>query len=161
MKGQMSRLLLILTFAAGLALVAEKPTQATLFSGDILHAGQCNWSPSGTRALCLYSHNFNDMGLQYDVTSSWCNGTYTGWKSHFDAYYHCGGQGTHVNQWAPASANAQADVQGDGNFVLYNGPGSYAVWATNTGGYDGAQVDPLDDYNLVVYYNGSPVWSLR
>jgi len=40
-------------------------------------------------------------------------------------------------------------MQADGNLVLY-APGSVPIWASNTAGNDGAQLDMQTDGNLVV-----------
>jgi hypothetical protein len=53
-----------------------------------------------------------------------------------------------------------ATMQGDGNFVVYPGPGIPAAWATNTPGYPGAWFAVQDDGNLVVYDGGGiPRWA--
>jgi len=50
-------------------------------------------------------------------------------------------------------------MQGDGNLVLY-APGNAAIWASNTGGHNGAWLSMQGDGNLVVVApNGSPLWA--
>lgn len=50
-------------------------------------------------------------------------------------------------------------MQGDGNLVLY-APGNAAIWATNTGGHNGAWLSMQGDGNLVVVApNGTPLWA--
>ena len=51
-------------------------------------------------------------------------------------------------------------MQGDGNFVLYNG--TRAVWASGTAGRAGAVLAVQDDGNVVIYAPGPrPVWATR
>jgi hypothetical protein len=52
----------------------------------------------------------------------------------------------------------QAAMQGDGNFVVYDGGGN-PVWDSGTAGNPGAHVIMQDDGNLVVYQGGTPLWS--
>lgn len=64
--------------------------------------------------------------------------------------------------WATNTAGAgtaQAIMQRDGNFVLYDTKGR-PVWATNTLDASGAYFAVQDDGNLVVYTSsGKPVWA--
>ncbi len=57
--------------------------------------------------------------------------------------------------------NAQlAIMQGDGNFVLYDGLAAQAFWWTGSNGYPGAYLVMQDDGNLVVYSaEGTAVWA--
>ena len=57
------------------------------------------------------------------------------------------------------SAATEAIMQGDGNLVLYSSSGS-AVWATGTSGNDGAYLDVQNDGNVVIYSAaGAALWS--
>lgn len=47
-------------------------------------------------------------------------------------------------------------MQGDGNFVVYNG--GAAKWNSRTNGFSGAALVLQDDSNLVIYSSGHPVW---
>ena len=64
--------------------------------------------------------------------------------------------------WSAGTAgksSANAIMQGDGNFVVYNTSGS-AVWASNTAGNAGASLTVQDDGNTVIYSaSGAALWS--
>ncbi|KAA2241439.1 hypothetical protein F0L74_16190 [Chitinophaga agrisoli] len=68
----------------------------------------------------------------------------------------------HVARWATATDGQQVDIaemQGDGNFVMY-GPGHSYVWDSATDQRPGAFLVLQDDGNLVIYDgNGAPLWS--
>ena len=49
-------------------------------------------------------------------------------------------------------------MQDDGNFVLY-GLNGEPVWASNTGGFPGANLAVQDDGNMVVYQDGQALWA--
>jgi hypothetical protein len=49
-----------------------------------------------------------------------------------------------------------AEMQGDGNFVVYTGDGG-APWATNTDGYPGAVLTVSDDGSVSIYIPGGPL----
>jgi hypothetical protein len=48
----------------------------------------------------------------------------------------------------------RADMQGDGNFVLYNNA-NFASWSSGTAGNPGARLAMQDDRNLVIYTPGN------
>jgi hypothetical protein len=53
-----------------------------------------------------------------------------------------------------------AVMQGDGNFVVYRGPGLAAVWATDTASYPGSRFLVQNDGNLVIYdASNVPRWA--
>jgi hypothetical protein len=55
--------------------------------------------------------------------------------------------------------SAEAIMQGDGNFVIYDRSGS-ALWASNTADHPGAHLAIQDDGNLVVYdVSGVALWA--
>lgn len=57
------------------------------------------------------------------------------------------------------SGAVKADMQSDGNFVLYKATGE-AAWDANTDDHPGATLKLQDDRNLVVYApNGDALWS--
>ncbi|MEX1140719.1 MAG: peptidoglycan DD-metalloendopeptidase family protein, partial [Thermoleophilaceae bacterium] len=59
-----------------------------------------------------------------------------------------------------ASGRFRAVMQGDGNFVVYDG--STALWSSRTNGHPGSRVVMQGDGNLVVYSKGGrALWSSR
>ena len=163
MARQFRPAVIALAFVIGLVAAATGATvHASLFPGDSITHNNCDYSPSGTKALCMhtYSFSFGDA-LDFNNGGSWCGGAYSGWYSIFDGSYSCGGRGSHSSQVVGASATGEADMQSDGNFVLYSAPSGSSRWSTNTGGHtNNPEIDPQDDGNLVVYENGTPIWSL-
>jgi hypothetical protein len=66
-----------------------------------------------------------------------------------------------TNTWTqPSSLRPnRADMQSDGNFVLYNS-GNFPSWASGTDGNAGARLDMQDDRNLVIYAADSrAIWA--
>ncbi len=66
-----------------------------------------------------------------------------------------------TNTWTlPATARpVRADMQQDGNFVLYNSTNNPA-WSTDTWNHPGAKLVLQDDRNLVIYDpNNRPLWA--
>src|SRR5687767_14878107 len=53
----------------------------------------------------------------------------------------------------PGRTPGRAIMQGDGNFVVYDGVGALA-WASGTAGHDGACLAVQNDGNCVLYHNG-------
>lgn len=65
-----------------------------------------------------------------------------------------------TNTWnlPPALRPIRADMQQDGNFVLYSNTG--AQWASNTWNNPGSRLVMQDDRNLVIYDpNNRPIWA--
>jgi cell wall-associated NlpC family hydrolase len=60
--------------------------------------------------------------------------------------------------WASGGqgAGARAAMQGDGNFVIYNG--STPKWSSNTADFPGASLRLQDDGNLVIYHQAHAIW---
>jgi surface antigen/chitodextrinase len=68
------------------------------------------------------------------------------------------GQSLHPGQYLLSPHGAYRLVmQGDGNLVEYQG--GTALWASNTGGDNGAVADMQSDGNLVIYLNGVAKWA--
>src|SRR5947208_9888821 len=67
-----------------------------------------------------------------------------------------------TNTWTlpPWLRPNRADMQSDGNFVLYNNA-NFPGWASGTDGQPGARLVLQDDRNLVIYSAGTPqaIWS--
>lgn len=56
------------------------------------------------------------------------------------------------------SGAVRANVQEDGNFVLYKDDNS-PVWASETSGNSGVRLTVQDDRNVVLYAGDKPVWA--
>jgi LysM repeat protein len=56
------------------------------------------------------------------------------------------------------SGAVRANVQEDGNFVLYKDDNS-PVWASKTSGSSGVRLTVQDDRNVVLYAGDKPVWA--
>ncbi|MFD6896004.1 LysM peptidoglycan-binding domain-containing protein [Rhodococcus sp. NPDC060086] len=56
------------------------------------------------------------------------------------------------------SGAVRANVQEDGNFVLYKNDNS-PVWASETSGNSGVRLTVQDDRNVVLYAGSKPVWA--
>ncbi|MFD6858302.1 LysM peptidoglycan-binding domain-containing protein [Rhodococcus sp. NPDC060090] len=56
------------------------------------------------------------------------------------------------------SGAVRANVQADGNFVLYKADNS-PVWASGTSGNSGVRLTVQDDRNVVLYAGSKPVWA--
>ncbi|MEE2060837.1 LysM peptidoglycan-binding domain-containing protein [Rhodococcus artemisiae] len=56
------------------------------------------------------------------------------------------------------SGAVRANVQEDGNFVLYKADNS-PVWASETSGSSGVRLTVQDDRNVVLYAGSKPVWA--
>jgi len=149
---------LVLCFVAAIAMMSSQRLDATLYPGDKLTVSgtNCHYSPNGLRALCVGIPPVGG-GLKYVLY--WNENSFPSWYSDADANWP--GPGTHTGHSMDATSNASAEMQSDGNFVLYTGPGGSAVWSTNTSGHTNNPVfEPQDDGNLVLYENGLPIWAL-
>lgn len=65
--------------------------------------------------------------------------------------------------WSSVTAGLDTstlNMQTDGNLVLY-GPSSQVYWYSDTAGYPGAWAAMQDDCNFVVYFGGTPLWSIE
>ncbi|HVK23335.1 MAG TPA: LysM peptidoglycan-binding domain-containing protein [Actinokineospora sp.] len=103
-----------------------------LDSGLSLTVGQQLTSPNGKHALKLQSDG--NLVLSSDGAAVWASGT-------------------------DGSGAVRADMQADGNFVLYKDGGD-AVWATQTGGTGGASLVVGDDRGVsVVGSDGASLWT--
>lgn len=58
------------------------------------------------------------------------------------------------------NAPGSAEMQYDGNFVVYD-PTGKPLWASGTWGQPSAMVQLQDDGNLVIYRNGEALWASR
>jgi hypothetical protein len=158
---------IVAVFAVAACLIVVTGSQraeARLTPGQSLTAGQCEYSSNGVHRMCLQSSG-GFYHLAMNGKTGWCPFSFNLWFSSSDAFYQsqCGspGLGTHTDQTVSATVNGTADMQSDGNFVLYTGSGGSAVWSTVTSGSPStSSIDVQNDGNLVVYHNGSPMWSM-
>jgi hypothetical protein len=99
----------------------------------------------------------------YTFLQLWWTGpgeTYLIWSSIFDEEWQGRGRGTHSNH-AAVPGTAEAVMQGDGNFVIYDQNSMAPLWSTGTAGNSGAYLNVQSDMNMVVYTaSGAPLWSL-
>jgi hypothetical protein len=141
---------------AAVIVVAGAATYAnTMQPSDRLHNGDSLFSDDSA-----YYLTFENNGTGYYTLIS--NACGIGWSSFSDGHPNtCVGAGSHSAQSADAGSSGFAQMQSDGNFVLYTG-GSSSVWATNTNGHTtGPFLSLQTDGNLIVYYNTNvALWSL-
>ena len=105
----------------------------SLFSGQMMNAGNMLLSPGGQYALSMQSDgNLVEYNLQ---TSAAVWASNTGW-----------------------SHGAHAVMQTDGNLVIYSSAGS-AIWASGTSGRTGVSATLQDDGNFVEYQLTQAVWA--
>jgi hypothetical protein len=147
----------VLAFA--IAATGRVVSATALYPGDSFNCnGDVRYSDNSSYSLsCIYETST----LGYEVV--WTGGVYSGWFSGGDTYdIGPGHYGSHSNQNGYVGSDGFAQMQSDGNFVLYTG-GDVARWATNTSGYgSSAFLNLQNDGNLVVYYNTNvPIWSIE
>lgn len=102
---------------------------STLTADERLFAGQAVWSPSG--AYGLHYQGDGNLVLYGPSGPIWSSDTHT-------------------------TTAGFATMQGDGNFVVYDG-GGQPVWATDTAGLPGAELRVQDDGYIVLYDAGGHV----
>jgi hypothetical protein len=128
-----------------------------MFADDSIALDDSLESPNGIDRLRIERDAFgygNYLVLEdFFITWQCCS-----WTSLIDDVY--GGPGDHKDQWSlDYSFNAEAVMQGDGNFVLY-GDSSTALWDTGTS-ESGAYLALQNDHNLVVYSSSHcALWAL-
>jgi hypothetical protein len=84
------------------------------------------------------------------------------WDSYSDYDWAGRGVGEHQSSLEPRGHYAaEAVMQADGNFVVYNTADGTPIWATHTAGNPGAYLNVQGDGNLVIYSASDAVlWSL-
>jgi hypothetical protein len=150
---------LMVVTVASIASVASQNVGASMHPGDAIRVGQCEYSPSGTKTLC-----FGVTNGWYGLATTYVYCSFNVWTSRFDGWnaanLPCAAGGTHTDQWADGTSSASAEMQSDGNFVLYTAPGGTPVWATSTFNTNNPSFEVQDDGNLVIYAGGVPIWSV-
>jgi hypothetical protein len=130
---------------------------------DIMYGGTLMYLNDSLSSSCCSLEFFGPVtafGGQQTYILAWF-GNPMNWSSLFDVPGFAGnGPGTHAGQGSPANSSSCANMQTDGNFVLYNNC-SNPVWHTSTSGNPGAFLNAQDDGNMVVYSSSSTVlWAL-
>lgn len=154
---------------AVLAVVLQLPAQATthyspFYAGGVLNQGDTIRSGDECTELRFTFDGSYYNRLEYRTISGNPACGYSNWDSYNDYEWQGRGHGNHQGQSEPRGyRGAQAFMQGDGNFVIYDTDQNPAVplWATNTAGNDGAVLHLQGDGNLVIYgASGAVLWSL-
>lgn len=109
----------------------ERDSVSSLNAGQSLGVGQELKSDNGKYTLTLQQDG--NLVLSEGRSAVWAAGT-------------------------DGSGAVRANVQEDGNFVLYKGDNS-PVWASETSGNSGVRLTVQDDRNVVLYAGDKPVWA--
>ena len=153
--------LLVVTMAIGV----QHPLYAVtynsfMFEGDVLDYNDEVISGLGNQRLTIVN-NPTIFGTRI-LLLRWIGSgpDFTIWNSFQDCEFD-EGHGVHSCQYdVDQDQGVWAEMQGDGNFVLYDHIGD-PMWDSNTDGNDGAYLNVQDDENMVIYSeNDVPLWSL-
>jgi len=143
---------------------AKDSYSSPFYSGTVLRQGDALRSGAGCLELRFYfdgSVHWNRLDL---ATTSAPGCGMANWTSWSDFDWQGYGQGTHESASEPRGMRAaEAIMQPDGNFVVYDLQEGFAipVWSTNTAGNPGAYLNVQDDGNMVIYSASNAVlWSL-
>jgi hypothetical protein len=136
-----------LVLLAGILVAGTTTANAqNLYSGDSMTFDDVRYSPNGRYRLQWYQH-FNTTLVVYRRLPS----------GVWEGYYPLFGWYANVVPITPCCPFAQ--MQEDGNFVIYRGD-STPYDATNTAGNSGAYLNIQDDGNVVLYSASHvPLWS--
>ena len=143
---------------------AKDSYSSPFFADSVLRQGDTLRSGGGCVEMRFH---YNGVGYlnRLDVVTvggDGCGGV--NWDSWSDFDWARYGQGTHQSASEPRGRRAaEAIMQADGNFVIYDiEDGSpIPVWSTNTAGNPGAYLNVQDDGNVVIYSASNAVlWSL-
>jgi outer membrane protein assembly factor BamB len=154
--------LCVALMAAGGAVPSPGPASGDggpLFAGGVLHQGDSLRSGDG----CMELRFFSADGYYTRLDLRGVDGCGTSnWDSYSDYDWSGIGRGIHASADEPrGSRAAEAVMQYDGNFVVYDLETGTPVWATHTDGHPGAFLNVQGDGNLVVYSaEGEALWSL-
>ena len=132
-------------------------------AGSVLRQGDRLRSGEGCVELrfAFDGANWNRLDL-VTVGGAGCgNVNWTSWSDYDWQGY---GRGIHHSANEPRGMRAaEAIMQADGNFVVYDLAEGYPipVWATHTAGNPGAYLNVQGDGNMVIYSaSNEPLWSL-
>jgi hypothetical protein len=143
---------------------AKDSFTSPFFAGSVLRQGDTLRSGGGCVEMAFH---YNGIGYlnRLDVVTiggAGCGGV--NWDSWSDFDWQGYGQGTHQSASEPRGRRAaEAVMQADGNFVIYDIQDGSAVpvWSTSTAGNPGAYLTEPDDGNMVIYSASTTVlWSL-
>jgi len=154
---------------AAILISLQAPARATtgysspFFAGSVLRQGDTLRSGEGCVELRFHfdGAHWNRLDL-VTIGGDGCGSVF--WTSWFDFDWQGIGQGTHQGATEPRGTRAaEAIMQADGNFVVYDLEQSpaVAVWSTHTDGNPGAYLNVQGDGNMVIYSASNAVlWSL-
>ena len=161
----MSRTIYLAIVITALTCLAPLRAQGTvgspLFAGGRLQQGDTLRSGDGCVELrFLFADGYY---TRLDLRGTGGPGCPTpNWDSYSDFDWQGIGRGLHESSNEPRGMRgAEAFMQEDGNFVVYDLETGTPVWATHTDGHPGAWLHVQGDGNLVIYSaDNEALWSL-
>jgi hypothetical protein len=140
---------------------AQGTLGSPLFAGGRLQQGETLQSGDGCVELRFFYADgyYNRLDLR-GIGGAGCGGS--NWDSYSDFDWQGIGRGLHESNNEPRGMRAaEAVMQADGNFVLYDLETGIPLWATHTDGHPGAYLNVQGDGNMVIYSASNDVlWSL-
>ena len=143
---------------------AKDSYTSPFYAGSVIRQGDALRSGEGCLELRFYfdgSVYWNRLDL---VTSGAPGCGMVNWTSWSDYDWQGYGHGTHQSASEPRGMRAaEAIMQADGNFVIYDLQHGFPipVWSTGTSGNPGAYLNVQGDGNMVIYSaSHTPLWSL-
>ena len=143
---------------------AKDSYSSPFYAGTVLRQGDTLRSGEGCLELRFYfdgSVHWNRLDL---VTTGAPGCGLVNWTSWSDFDWQGYGRGTHWSASEPRGMRAaEAIMQADGNFVIYDIEDGFPfpVWSTSTWGNPGAYLNVQGDGNMVIYSASNTVlWSL-
>jgi hypothetical protein len=156
-------LLFIVIVAAAPLPVHATTYYSPLYAGGSIHQGDTLRSPDDCMELGFHYTDayYNRLNLR-GLGGAGCS--HSNWDSYSDYDWQGYGQGIHASADEPRGIRAaEADMQDDGNFVIYDLEEGFPVpvWSTHTDGNPGAYLNVQADGNMVIYGPTDAVlWSL-